>query len=170
MNNSENLNNNNDNKYLCLNCSKELSYKHRYCCKQCEIDYKHKLRYKDFLENPEKYNRANYSPKSFKNDILNEQGGRCSICGCKPYWNNKSLVFILDHIDGHASNNRRDNLRLICPNCDSQLDTYKSKNKFGDRYYYRYKRSAQREISDVENPLNDEALTDNADGNDVPSS
>ena len=45
----------------------------------------------------------------------------------------------VDHIDGNASNNRRDNLRCICPNCDSQLDTYKSKNKNGARYYYRYK-------------------------------
>ncbi len=54
------------------------------------------------------------------------------------------MVFILYHIDGHASNNTRENLRLICPNCDSQLDTYKSKNKNEDRYYYRYKnRSAQ---------------------------
>ena len=39
------------------------------------------------------------------------------------------LHFILDHIDGDASNNFEFNLRLICPNCDSQLDTYKSRNK-----------------------------------------
>ena len=82
--------------------------------------------------------RANYQPKNFKDDILEEQGGVCAICGMKPEWNGKELIFILDHIDGHASNNKRDNLRCICPNCDSQLDTYKSKNKFGDRYYYRY--------------------------------
>lgn len=44
-------------------------------------------------------------------------------------WNNKPINFILDHIDGDASNNLEENLRLICPNCDSQLDTYKSKNK-----------------------------------------
>ena len=44
-------------------------------------------------------------------------------------WNNKELHFILDHIDGDASNNWENNLRLICPNCDSQLDTYKSRNK-----------------------------------------
>lgn len=47
------------------------------------------------------------------------------------------LTFILDHIDGNADNNSRDNLRLICPNCDSQLSTYKSKNKNSARRKYR---------------------------------
>ena len=41
----------------------------------------------------------------------------------------------MDHVDGDASNSCRDNLRLICPNCDSQLETYKSKNKKSKRYY-----------------------------------
>lgn len=81
--------------------------------------------------------RANYSLRAFKKDILEEQGGVCAICKCRPEHNGKPLVFILDHIDGHASNNKRDNLRMICPNCDSQLDTYKSKNKHGDREYHR---------------------------------
>ena len=35
------------------------------------------------------------------------------------------------------ANINRDNLRLVCPNCDSQLDTYKSKNKNSDRAKYR---------------------------------
>lgn len=35
---------------------------------------------------------------------------------------------MLDHIDGDSTNNRRDNLRLVCPNCDSQLPTYKNRN------------------------------------------
>ena len=44
----------------------------------------------------------------------------------------------MDHIDGNAANNRRDNYRAICPNCDSQLDTFKSKNKNSSRHYHRY--------------------------------
>lgn len=85
--------------------------------------------------------RANYSPRVFKRFILAEQDSKCAICGMKPEWNGEKLVFVLDHIDGHAVNNKRDNLRCIYPNYDSQLDTFKSKNKNGDRHYYRYHKS-----------------------------
>lgn len=105
---------------------------------ECEKEYKHKIGYQKLLDGDSSIMRANYSPSAFKDDILKEQEGVCAICGMKPVWNGKELVFILDHIDGHASNNKRENLRCICPNCDSQLDTYKSKNKCGERSYYRY--------------------------------
>lgn len=128
--------------YTCLNCGKIFNYKagcyNKYCSKECEKDYKHKARYQKIIDGDPSIMRANYSPMPFKEDILKEQGGVCAICGMKPEWNGKKLVFILDHINGHASNNKRDNLRCICPNCDSQLDTYKSKNKCGERSYYRY--------------------------------
>lgn len=84
--------------------------------------------------------RATYIPSPFKDNIIEEQGNVCAICGLPPMWNDKKLVFVLDHIDGNAANNKRDNLRCICPNCDSQLDTFKSKNKNGARSYYRYKK------------------------------
>lgn len=61
--------------------------------------------------------------------IFESQNCKCAICGIDSIWQGKELHFILDHIDGDASNNDKDNLRLICPNCDSQLPTYKSKNK-----------------------------------------
>jgi protein-arginine kinase activator protein McsA len=45
------------------------------------------------------------------------------------------MLFVLDHIDGNWKNHKKENLRLICSNCDSQLDTYKNKNKKGGRIY-----------------------------------
>lgn len=128
--------------HICLSCGKEFEHKcgytNKYCSSECEKEYKHKIGYQKLLDGDSSIMRANYSPSAFKADILKEQEGVCAICGMKPVWNGKELVFILDHIDGHASNNKRENLRCICPNCDSQLDTYKSKNKCGERSYYRY--------------------------------
>lgn len=61
--------------------------------------------------------------------ILKSQDYKCAICGIDNVWQGQELHFILDHINGNASDNDKNNLRLICPNCDSQLPTYKSKNK-----------------------------------------
>ena len=53
---------------------------------------------------------------------------KCEICGVSE-WNNKPLKMTLDHIDGNPHNHELKNLRMICPNCDSQSDTYCGKNK-----------------------------------------
>lgn len=129
-------------KGICKNCGKEFpiysSKNNIYCSNECQQSYQHKEKYQLLINGDESIMKANYSPQNFRKDILMEQNGICAICGCKPEHNGKLLVFIIDHIDGNAANNKRDNLRCICPNCDSQLDTYKSKNKNGARSYYRY--------------------------------
>lgn len=52
----------------------------------------------------------------------------CSICGQEPIWQNKPLTLILDHINGHNHDDRLENLRWVCPNCNQQLDTTNGKN------------------------------------------
>lgn len=52
----------------------------------------------------------------------------CSICGQEPYWNGQKLTLTLDHINGDNHDDRLENLRWICPNCDRQLDTFGAKN------------------------------------------
>lgn len=53
----------------------------------------------------------------------------CSLCGQKPIWRGKPLVLVLDHINGVNTDHRLQNLRLVCPNCNSQLSTFCSKNR-----------------------------------------
>jgi predicted RNA-binding Zn-ribbon protein involved in translation (DUF1610 family) len=53
----------------------------------------------------------------------------CSECGCDDNWRGKKMSLILDHINGINNDNRLENLRFLCPNCDSIQDTYKGRNK-----------------------------------------
>ena len=53
----------------------------------------------------------------------------CAFFTAPLIWNGKQLKPILDHKDGVNSNNVPDNLRLLCPNCDSQLPTRAGKNR-----------------------------------------
>lgn len=79
---------------------------------------------------------------TFKNRLLKEGilENKCAICGNVGVWNNKPLVLVLDHIDGDKYNNVVKNLRMLCPNCDSQTITYKGRNakqpKYEKKKYY----------------------------------
>ena len=53
---------------------------------------------------------------------------KCSVCGQEPIWQNKPLTLILDHINGINNDDRLENLRWVCPNCNYQLDTTNGKN------------------------------------------
>lgn len=53
----------------------------------------------------------------------------CYLCNLKPEWNGHLLVLRLDHVNGIRNDNRHINIRLVCPNCDSQLPTYCGRNK-----------------------------------------
>lgn len=52
---------------------------------------------------------------------------KCSSCGIKE-WQGKPIALQMDHINGINSDNRLENLRLLCPNCHSQTETWGNKN------------------------------------------
>jgi hypothetical protein len=52
----------------------------------------------------------------------------CQTCGLGPVWLDNQLALSLDHINGIRNDNRRENLRFLCPNCHTQTETFAGKN------------------------------------------
>jgi len=67
------------------------------------------------------YSRGHLKKRLIRDKILEN---KCNICNLKPEWNNNKLVMVLDHINGINNDHRIENLRLLCPNCNSQQDTF----------------------------------------------
>ena len=77
-----------------------------------------------------------YSSEKLKRRLIQEglKVDVCEVCGQLPIWNGKPLKLQLDHINGNHNDNRLENLRIICPNCHTQTDTFG--NKKSKRHNY----------------------------------
>lgn len=53
---------------------------------------------------------------------------RCDWCGLSE-WRGRPLSIQIDHVNGIRDDHRLENLRMLCPNCHSQTDTFAAKNK-----------------------------------------
>lgn len=118
--------------YDCIQCGKENAFGHsktnKFCNNRCQADYKWINETKPRIE------AGNCSgPDALKRYLFETKGESCSECGQGPVWNDKPLTLQLDHVDGNSDNNTLNNLRILCPHCHTQTETYGSKGR-GSRY------------------------------------
>jgi hypothetical protein len=122
----------------CRGCGSALSKRSQkvYCGNACQASVRRETSTKLWLESGEAFigTRRDHYIRQY---LAKAQSGRCAICGAASVWLGQPLAMVLDHIDGDPTNNRRENVRLICPNCDSQLPTYKNRNRGNGRSYRR---------------------------------
>jgi hypothetical protein len=113
----------------CICCEKQLTNRYsKYCSSKCQHDYQYNLKKDNWLATGCK------EPNRFLRMVLTEeQGNNCSVCGIEEH-NGKPIVFEVEHINGNSEDCSYENVCLICPNCHSQTDTYKGKNRGKGRY------------------------------------
>lgn len=119
-----------NNKFTYLNCRSNGVY----CSNECNglaKSFSHKQKWLNEDANTLK----NITRDSIRKYLIEECGNKCSIIECNVHgtWLNKDIVLIVDHINGDASDNRFCNVRLICPNCSSQTDTFSGRNRGNGR-------------------------------------
>ena len=120
----------------CANCGKETSRPgYKYCSNACQIKYQYQNYIKKWksgeiegLQNPGIVSRH------VKRYLRNKYRNKCCLCGWdKINIKTKQVPLVADHIDGNWRNNIENNLRLLCPNCDSLTSTYAGLNRGNGR-------------------------------------
>lgn len=85
----------------------------------------HQIPLEDILVEKSTYNRSHLKKRLLKLGLLKNQ---CYVCGQLPAWNGKPLTLQIDHINGIPDDNRLENLRMLCPHCHSQTETFAGRN------------------------------------------
>ena len=121
----------------CLNCKKEIK-SGKYCSNKCQRHYQSSLKINEWLEGENFTRKGGTSiPSWMRTYLLNKADHKCEQCG----WgemneHTQTIPLEIDHADGNAYNNLRENLRVLCPNCHSLTKTFRNTgNRTSTRTY-----------------------------------
>ncbi len=120
----------------CRECNKEFYYypaqsKGYFCSNQCQQEER-KRETKAYWR-PHFEDGVDVGRPRQREFLAEDRGYECSECGISE-WQGKKITLQVDHVDGDHENNLKENLRLLCPNCHSQTETFAGANKGKGRW------------------------------------
>lgn len=129
----------------CLNCGETISKSAtKYCTNACGSEYRYKTYIKSWLSGELVIDSDWGINARIRKFLLEEANYRCSspTCMVPGGWgeiNPKSgrVPLTIDHIDGNAKNNNRENLIVLCPCCHALTPTFGSLNTGNGRAWRR---------------------------------
>ena len=116
----------------CLNCGKPTRNP-KYCTNRCQRALTSAAK---IAEIEATQSIPSKSPRLARRYLVAVRGHRCELCQIER-WQDQRVLLVLDHVDGNADNWVLANLRLICPNSDALLPTFKSRNRGRGRAWRR---------------------------------
>jgi hypothetical protein len=123
-------------KGVCTRCGGETArITYKYCGNVCQQEYQYQVYIKKWKIGEVKgLQSTGIVTNRIKRYLREKYENKCCLCGWAEV-NPKTgkVPLVADHIDGNWRNNVEDNLRLICPNCDSLSPTYAALNKGNGR-------------------------------------
>lgn len=114
----------------CLCCGSPITGRKCFCDLECFQNFRFKTKWDKFEDTGSFEGSTNPSIRKY---LIHKHGNKCSVCGVET-WMGKEIVMIVDHIDGNSDNTKIENFRLVCPMCDSQLPTFKGRNRGKGRH------------------------------------
>lgn len=118
---------------LCKSCGKNLKLRNQkvFCSVRCSQDSRYRIFVDKWLRGLVTGIRGTIATSNhIKRYLIEIRGNKCERCGwCEINPATGRAPITLEHIDGVWSNNKLENLILLCPNCHSLTSTYCSLNR-----------------------------------------
>ncbi len=113
-------------------CGREVpKATYKFFSNQCQADFE----YREYIENWKlglesgTVGTIGQISRHIKRYLREKYDDRCSECGwSKHHPITRKVPLEVDHINGDASDNREENLRLLCPNCHSLTPNFRALN------------------------------------------
>lgn len=114
----------------CVNCGKLLvNSQKKYCSTKCQHEYKSKELINRWKNGEYDGTTAFRTSAAIRNYMLKKSEYKCSKCGwgeVNPYTG--LIPLQIHHINGDSTDNREENLQVLCSNCHSLTENFGSRN------------------------------------------